>query len=436
MIWMICACSQAQCKSHLLIISIDGMRPDYVTQADKHGLKIPTLRKFLAEGTYAEGVNGVLPSLTYPSHTSLITGTWPAEHGVYGNSKFNTKTGERGGQITDISTIKVPTLWQAAHEAGYTVSNVGWPVTTGAKFIDWLLPANAAFEKKTDFNSDSNSVGDDSSVDNPPGLGKELAKEFPKDNKFEVNERRHEWQMLIIKKFKPEFMTAHMGLLDHQEHVHGPFSPQANAAIESLDAWVAELIAAEKEVYPDAYIMIVSDHGFLPTERVMSVNALFAKEGLLNLEAKTWEAKGYDTGGTCAVVLRDPSNQEMIKKVRSVLEKAARNPEYGIGKILEHDEIVARGGMPEATFMLDAAAGWHFFNDYKQIVKQSKGTGAHGQLLDHPELRSSFMLMGPGVASGKNVGVIDMRQIAPTAAQILGINFPSARMAPIQFKAE
>jgi predicted AlkP superfamily pyrophosphatase or phosphodiesterase len=58
----------------VLMISIDGLRPADVQDAEARGLKVPNLRRFLAEGTYATGVNGVLPTVTYPSHTTLITG--------------------------------------------------------------------------------------------------------------------------------------------------------------------------------------------------------------------------------------------------------------------------------------------------------------------------------------------------------------------------
>src|SRR5690349_17425400 len=81
--WLVAFPGHAADKAHVLVISIDGMRPDYVTDADKHGLKIPTLRKFFAESTYAEGVVGVLPTITYPSHTTMMTGVWPIEHGVF-----------------------------------------------------------------------------------------------------------------------------------------------------------------------------------------------------------------------------------------------------------------------------------------------------------------------------------------------------------------
>ncbi len=71
------------------MISIDGLKPEYITQADAHGMKIPYLRTLIAKGTYAEGVVGIWPTITYPSHTTLITGVWPAEHGIYNNQEFD-----------------------------------------------------------------------------------------------------------------------------------------------------------------------------------------------------------------------------------------------------------------------------------------------------------------------------------------------------------
>ena len=58
--------TRAQAPPLLVMISVDGMRPDYITEADAHGAKIPNLRRFLKEGTYAEGVVGVVPTVTYP----------------------------------------------------------------------------------------------------------------------------------------------------------------------------------------------------------------------------------------------------------------------------------------------------------------------------------------------------------------------------------
>ena len=70
-------------RSGLLLISIDGLNPEYVTQADKYKLKIPNLRRILRDGAHASSVRGVLPTVTYPTHTTMLTGVWPAKHGIY-----------------------------------------------------------------------------------------------------------------------------------------------------------------------------------------------------------------------------------------------------------------------------------------------------------------------------------------------------------------
>ena len=82
-------------SADLLLVSIDGMRPDYVLEADAHGLQIPHLRRLLAEGAHATGVRGVLPTVTYPSHTTILTGVWPAKHGIYTNTTFDPLGGAR-----------------------------------------------------------------------------------------------------------------------------------------------------------------------------------------------------------------------------------------------------------------------------------------------------------------------------------------------------
>jgi hypothetical protein len=55
----------------------------------------------------------------------------------------------------------------------------------------------------------------------------------------------------------------------------------------------------------------------------------------------------------------------------------------------------------------------------------------HGYLPANPEMRSSFFLVGPSVPHSNSLGEIDMRQIAPTLAQILGVNLPDAELKPL-----
>ena len=135
------AAASAQTPHHpVLLISIDGMRPDYVTQADVHHLRIPTLRRMLAQGAYAEGVQGVFPTVTYPSHTTLVTGVAPALHGIVNNQLFDPERHFSGAWFWYAPDIKVPTLYTAAHAAGLTTAAVSWPVTADSPAIDFLIP--------------------------------------------------------------------------------------------------------------------------------------------------------------------------------------------------------------------------------------------------------------------------------------------------------
>src|SRR3984885_5656619 len=125
----------AQSKTAVLLISIDGMRPDYVLKADEHGLKIPHLRRIVKDGAHATGVKGVLPTVTYPSHTTILTGVAPAKHHIYSNVVFDPLDLNLAGWMWYSEDIAAPTLWQAASKAGLIVGSVSWPVSVAAQGI-------------------------------------------------------------------------------------------------------------------------------------------------------------------------------------------------------------------------------------------------------------------------------------------------------------
>ena len=59
------------------------------------------------------------PTVTYPDHTTLITGVWPAEHGIVNNTVFDPKRTMDGAWYWYAGDIRVPTLWDAAHRKGH-----------------------------------------------------------------------------------------------------------------------------------------------------------------------------------------------------------------------------------------------------------------------------------------------------------------------------
>lgn len=120
---------------HLVLISIDALRPElYLDGAHV----APELQALRAAGSHARVAESVFPSVTYPSHASIVTGVRPARHGVAFNVTFE-PTAERGRWYEEATDLRAPPLWEWARAAGLTTASVSWPSTLGAR-IDLLLP--------------------------------------------------------------------------------------------------------------------------------------------------------------------------------------------------------------------------------------------------------------------------------------------------------
>ena len=109
------------------MICIDGLKPSVYTEPGP--AKVPTLRRLAREGAYAEGVTGVLPTVTFPSHTTLITGVPPAVHGIYMNQPLDPEGRNGGASYWFARDIQVPTLPGVFKARGLTTAAVHWPAT-------------------------------------------------------------------------------------------------------------------------------------------------------------------------------------------------------------------------------------------------------------------------------------------------------------------
>ena len=439
LIFLLCGLAVTADARSVLLISVDGMRPDYVTRAEQLGLKVPNLRRMLREGVYAEGVNGVVPTITYPSHTTIITGVWPIKHGIWANTTFDPEQKNLRGWYWYTEDIEVPTLWGAANAAGLVTASVSWPVSVGAP-VRYLIPeiwrAGTADDRKL------------LRALSTPGLLTDLEAEIGSYGGGEgvrYDQIRAKFAVRIIRQHKPNFITVHLVALDHEQHLHGPFSPEGYAALEALDGLVGELRDAALSVDPGAIICVVSDHGFARVQHVLNLAPAFVSAGLIQLaSARTeygvpgverWDAMPWTTGGSAAIVLKDPKNAAVEKKTRELLQRLAADPENGINLIVEHDELLKLGGFPNASFLVDLKPGFQMgFSFSGPLRRETSPAGTHGYLPEHAEMRASFFIAGVGIAHGRNLGVIDMRQIAPTLAGILGLSLPSAEGKPLSVR--
>jgi predicted AlkP superfamily pyrophosphatase or phosphodiesterase len=410
----------------LVMISVDGMRPDCITAADAHGAKVPNLRRFLKEGTYADGVTGVVPTVTFPSHTTLVTGVWPAKHGILANTTFDPlRQSPSPNSYWYAEDIRAPTLWDAATAVGRTTASVDWPVTVGAD-ITWNIPAFWVADAKL------------LRAVSTRGLLKEARVELGdydrlNDTPAQGDENRGRYAQWILEKKHPALLTLHLGALDDIEHQTGPFSPESLAVLETIDGVIGKIRDVAEKLAPGrAYIAVVSDHGFVRADTQLNVIPLFREAKLISVndngKIMDWKAMPWMAAGSIAVVLKDPSDATTLAQVRELLVKLAGDPANGIDRVVEADELHKRGGFPPASFFVNLKPGWRTGAalDGPVVSKTAKVGGTHGAWPDLPELRSSFFLVGPGVPAGKSLGVIDMRDVAPTLAHEVGLTMPTA----------
>ncbi len=430
--------SLAAAPRSLLLISIDGLRPDYISKAGEHGLKIPALRALYEKGVHAEGVRGVLPTATYPSHTSIITGVAPAAHGIISNHPFGVEIEGLDVWYYYSEDLQAPTLWDAAAAAGRTVGNVSWPVSVGAPAINYNVPEFALTRTDEDLKLTRGA--------STPGLMRELAVkagDYITDNKQAVARdwARARYALEIIRLKKPGFLTVHFAATDHFQHRLGPFHPTVNAALEEIDQMIGQLVAEMRRADPSAAVCIVSDHGFSAVDRLCYLDAAFVKAGLITLKSKgksvaeagiaKWVAQTWSTGGSAAVVLKNPGDAAAYAKVKAFLTELAANPDNGIVRILEGAQIQAMGGAATAQFWVDMRPGFQIHPALDApaaapaITAAVSARGAHGYTPDHAEMYSTFVLAGEGIREGQDLAVIDMRSIAPTLARVMEIPFPA-----------
>jgi len=373
----------------LLIVSIDGLDHRYLRDADKLGLRIPTLRRLAKEGALADGVVGIVPTVTWPSHTTIITGVPAAGHGILTNDQ----PGQPGQRWWYTKFLRARTLWQAAREKNLKVAAVYWPVTVGAD-INFNFPE---FWLKRDGHSSAFGPIEQHST---PGLADRITRAYPSFPVAAFSDR----PILIATRYlleteRPDLTLVHIADLDGEQHDTGAFSRNARAVLEYQD----ELLGWTLQALPsDTVVAVVSDHGFESTERVYRPRAeapeAQVREGLIGAPTEAAAARFRKIIGAGVVAREVP-----MEEVRRIAPDLA-------------SWTAAFETVPNT--MLSSTDG--------PALSKGDGRGMHGLWPTRAGYRASFLLWGPGIQAGR-WPEISMLDEAPTFAELLGVSLPDAQ---------
>jgi predicted AlkP superfamily pyrophosphatase or phosphodiesterase len=426
------AAAQESGRRSLVVLSVDGLRPACYTRPDAEGLAIPNLRSLVARGAWADGVVGILPTVTYPSHTTLLTGVTPRVHGIESNRVFDPEGQSGDAWNWYAKHVRVPTLVSAARAKGLSTATVWWPVSVGIG-SDWNFPE---FWRP----------GSQSPVDldllaalSTPGLLDAVAADQGRPFAYPItDDERLATALYLLKSRRPDVTFLHLVAVDFASHDFGPGSPQAHAAVEETDARIGRLLAtlAETGMADRTLLAIVSDHGFLPVSRSLQPNSVLRDAGLVSVDAQGrivgWRAVFHSDGGSAGLVLRDPGDAAVVAQVRALFQPRLKDPRSGLRAILGEEEIAALGGTSRWRLLLDAREGFNFAPSAAGPWEvASRKRGDHGYCPDRPELYASLVLAGPGLAKAGDLGVVHMTAVAPTLARYLGLELAPEADAPL-----
>jgi hypothetical protein len=416
---------------YVVVISLDGLKPESYTKGD--GAGTPTLRQLAARGAFASGVVGEFPTVTFPAHTTLITGVPPAVHGIYNNRLLDPENRSFGAWYWYAKDIKVPTLLDAVHESGLIAAAVSWPVTVGVH-VDYLVPefSPRTLDLLRGLSTPTSLLGDF-----------EAARGAPLPWPI-TDAARAEIAAWIFRVHKPHLLLLHLVDTDTVQHESEPGSPQALAAIAAADHHVQTVLDGVNAsgLAARTNVVIVSDHGFLPADRRLELNTLFRREGWLRVDDEgrvlDWDVYLQASGGSGFIFLKHPEDAALSARVRALLDNVAADPDNGIERVISTQELRAMGADPRASFAIDMKTGFYVGGPglgtgtgAAGILVRSVGRGGHGYDPARPEMHASLIMAGPQVPHVGDLGIVKMTRIAPTIAAWLHVALSPEAAEPL-----
>ncbi|NBV23323.1 MAG: alkaline phosphatase family protein [Proteobacteria bacterium] len=407
----------------VVLVTIDGF-PAYVW--NDPALPMPFLQRLAREGAMARTMTIANPTITWPNHTTLVTGVTPARHGVL----FNGMMVRQGPGLplklepwkNKNELIRVPTVYDLAYKAGLKTAHVDWIPTTNAGTFHFEF-------------------GERPNAANP--IEKEMlaAGQITATELKEFNTRNPPWRDVywtragvhIVKEHKPNLLLFHLLNTDAINHKFGPGNHASLSALAFADTCVRELFEAVQAAgFADkATFVITTDHGFKSAKRIIRPNVALRQAGLLRVQGPTvtsCEAVANTLGGSAMIYVPDKSKLAgLTPKLKDLLGKIE-----GVERIYEPAEY-ASIGLPTpaqneqmSDFYIVAKDGYAFthYPTGEAVVTEVTPDvypGHHGYLASDPQLNGMFVAWGHGVKHGAQLGEIRNVDVAPTVAALLGL---------------
>jgi ectonucleotide pyrophosphatase/phosphodiesterase family member 5 len=245
-----------------LLIGIDGFRGDYLDR----GMS-PTLSQLAGQGAFSQELMPVYPSVTFPNHVSIVTGQYPANHGIVNNFMKDPDLPGQIFRLADRNAVTAPQWWAEATPLWVTLAQQGklsytmfWPGAEAS--IQGVRPA-----KWLAYNHSMTSM--------------------------QRVEQLLSW--LSESPAPPTFATLYFSEVDSQGHAAGPNHSSVNEAIQSVDTALAFLFSELKSrgLWESMSVVIAADHGMA---HVRADQVVYGPKLLEGMSGVRWEWSGPAAG--------------------------------------------------------------------------------------------------------------------------------------------
>lgn len=421
-------------KNKLIIFSVDALvYEDLETLGTK-----PIFKKVLQEGSRVNRMRSIYPTVTYPVHATLVTGTYPEKHGVINNEIF--KVGQIASDWNWFNdSIKVPDLFDIAKSHGKTTAAVYWPVTGNHPNIDYLIDEYCSLDKNADVkelfmgSGTSEEVYENIVKKNVAGLKVGC---HPDADNFCIN-----CACDIIREYKPDVLAVHPANIDGLRHKTGMFSEAVTQGLNDVEKHLEQLIIATKNagVFENTNFIILSDHGQMNITRVIHPNVLLKEAGFIKTDNEgkivEWNAYCHSAAMSTQVYIKDKSNKGLYDDVYNFLCDLRDEQVYGISEVFTSEEIQEKEHLKgDFSFVLETDGYTAFGNDWNRPLVTPYddnnadyrfGHATHGYLPEKGP-QPVFIGFGPDIKKGVILETGKVIDVASTLAELIGVSLPDS----------
>ena len=414
---------------HVILITIDGFPARLWNDP---ALPVPILRQLAAQGAAANAMETSNPSVTWPAHTTLITGVSPRTHGVL----FNGLVVRQGpGKPLKIEPwvdktrlVFTPTLYDIAAEAGLTTAESDWVAVTRAQGIRWSFGEIPNLQGPVEQAMIAAGVVTAEDIQKmQPGGGR---KTIWRDNMWTRA------AAFMFAQYKPNLLLYHTLNTDGIHHRYGPGTDPSYTALAYADRLVGDLLKTVDEtgLRPQTTVIVTTDHGFKTVTQYMYPNVVLKQAGLLKAAGPTvtqCDAFTLSSGGIAQVYVTDPARRaELLPQLKELFGKAP-----GVDRVIDARDAHTLGmPTPEENasmgdLILYAKAGHAFSgsaNGDVVVGPTVNYAGTHGYFNGDPELDGIFIASGAGIKPGVKLGRVRNVDVAPTIARLMDLPLPKA----------